>query len=65
MLDDNQRALVLARNPHLYKRAKYIDIYYHFIRNISEKGKMVISYINSVHIVADRMTKHPGLVVFE
>ena len=31
---DNQRAIALAKNPHLTKRSKYINISYHFIRDL-------------------------------
>jgi H2-forming N5,N10-methylenetetrahydromethanopterin dehydrogenase-like enzyme len=65
MLGDNQRALTLAKNPHLHERSKHIDICYHFIRDLTEKGKVVTSYINTVDMVADGMTKPTGRVVFE
>jgi H2-forming N5,N10-methylenetetrahydromethanopterin dehydrogenase-like enzyme len=65
MLGDNQGALALAQNPHLHERSKHIDICYHFIRDLTEKGKVVTSYINTVDLVADGMTKPAGRVVFE
>jgi H2-forming N5,N10-methylenetetrahydromethanopterin dehydrogenase-like enzyme len=65
MLGDNQGALALAKNPHLHERSKHIDICYHFIRDLTEKGKVVTSYINTVDMVADGMTKPAGRVVFE
>jgi hypothetical protein len=60
ILGDNQRALVLAKNPHLHERSKHIDIGYHFSQNLMEKGKVVTSYINIVDMVADGMTKPTG-----
>jgi hypothetical protein len=33
---DNQGAIALVKNPHLYKRSKYIDISYHYIRDLEE-----------------------------
>jgi hypothetical protein len=65
MLGDNQGALALAKNPHLHERSKHIDICYHFIRDLTEKGKVVTSYINTVDMVADGTTKPAGRVVFE
>jgi H2-forming N5,N10-methylenetetrahydromethanopterin dehydrogenase-like enzyme len=65
MLGDNQGALALAKNPHLHERSKHIDICYHFIRDLTEKGKVIKSYINTVDMVADGMTKLAGRVVFE
>jgi hypothetical protein len=64
MFGDNQGALTLAKNPHLHQRSKHIDICYHFIRDFTEKGKVVTSY-NIVDMVADGMTKLAGRVVFE
>ena len=31
---DNQRVIALAKNPHLTKRSKYINISYYFIRDL-------------------------------
>ena len=30
---DNQGAIALTKNPHLYDRSKHIDIYYYYIRD--------------------------------
>jgi H2-forming N5,N10-methylenetetrahydromethanopterin dehydrogenase-like enzyme len=65
MSGDNQGALALAKNLHLHERSKHIDICYHFIRDLTEKGKVVTSYINTVDMVVDGMTKPAGRVVFE
>jgi H2-forming N5,N10-methylenetetrahydromethanopterin dehydrogenase-like enzyme len=60
MLGDNQGALAPAKNSHLHERLKHIDICYHFIRDLREKGKVVTSYINTVDMVADGITKPAG-----
>jgi pyruvate carboxylase len=65
MLGDKQGALALAKNPHLHERSMHMDICYHFIRDLAEKGKVVTSYINTVDMVANGMAKHTGRVVFE
>ena len=57
ILGDNQGALALVKNPHLYKRSKHIDIYYYYIRDLEEKGKLNINYIPTSNIVVDGMTK--------
>ena len=62
---DNQGALALVKNPHLYKRSKYIDIYYHYIRDLAEKGKLEIIYIPITNMPIDRMTKPFARVAFE
>ncbi len=33
---DNQGAIVLAKNPYLYKRLKHIDISYYYIRDLKK-----------------------------
>ena len=55
---DNQGAIALSKNPHLYKRSKHIDIYYHFQRDLIEKGDILIDYINTSQIVTDGLTNH-------
>lgn len=65
VLGDNQGALALTKNPHLHERSKHIDICYHFIRDLTEKGKVTSKYINTTDMVADGMTKPLGRVAFE
>jgi hypothetical protein len=60
MLGDNQGALVRAKNPHLHERSKHIDVCYHFIQDLTGKGKVITSYINTVDMVANGMTKPGG-----
>ena len=57
MYGDNQGALALVKNPHLHERSKHIDIHYHYIRDLAEKGKLEIIYIPTTDILADRITK--------
>ena len=57
MFRDNQGALALAKNLYLYERSKYINIYYYFIRDLIEKGKVDIKYINIVEMIVDGLTK--------
>jgi len=57
MLEDNQGALALTENPHLYERSKHIDIAYHYIRDLVEKGKAFVEYIPTIRITANGMTK--------
>ena len=65
MQGDNQGALALVKNPHLYKRLKHINICYHFIKDLAKKGKLEITYIPIADIVADSITKPLGRVAFE
>jgi dynactin complex subunit len=54
---DNQGALALVKNPHLYKRSKYIDVAYYHIRDLEEKNRIRLEYVNIKEIVADSLTK--------
>ncbi|KAI0995937.1 hypothetical protein K3495_g12243 [Podosphaera aphanis] len=65
ILGDNQGALALAKNPHLHERSKHIDICYHFIRDLSEKGKIEVKYTSTVDMVADGMTKSLQKIAFQ
>ena len=65
MCGDNQGVLALIRNPQLYKRLQHIDIYYYFIRDLAEKGKLNVEFIPTTEMVADGMTKPLQRVAFE
>ena len=54
---DNQEALVLVKNPHLYEYLKHINIAHHYICNLQEKNCIYTDYISIDEIVADRLTK--------
>ena len=45
------------KNPYLHERSKHIDIYYHYIRDLEAKKQIVITYILTNDIVADRLIK--------
>jgi hypothetical protein len=54
---NNQGALTIAENPTNYQRAKHIDIRYHFILHVLEKGQVQIDFISTVVQPADILTK--------
>ena len=54
---DNQGALALVKNPHLYERSKHINVYYYYIYDLTEKKKLEIKYIPTAEIPANRLTK--------
>jgi hypothetical protein len=57
MLADNQGAIQLAKNPISHERSKHIDIKHHYIREITEDGKIIPSYVNTKLNDADMFTK--------
>jgi len=61
---DNQGAIALAKNAQLNERSKHIDICYHFVRDLHEKGLMDLSYISTKEMVADGCTKALARVDF-
>lgn len=55
---DNTIAVNMAKNPVLYKRIKYIDVRYHFLRDNMEKGLIKMEFCSTKDQVADIFTKH-------
>lgn len=55
--EDNQGTIALANNPVNHKRAKHIDIRYHFIRDEIRRGRIVLKYCPTQDMVADVFTK--------
>ncbi|CZS92418.1 related to TY4B TY4B protein [Rhynchosporium agropyri] len=65
MLGDNQGAIALTKNAHLNERSKHIDIAYHFVRDLSERGRLKVDYIPTGDMIADGMTKPLDSLAFE
>ena len=57
LLCDNQSALFLTQNPVAHKRAKHIDLDYHFVRELVASGKIVTMFVPTKLQVADIFTK--------
>ncbi len=62
---DNQGAIILVKNPYLYKRSKYINISYYYIRDLEERKKIKITYVPTTEIVANGFTKLLKRVAFK
>jgi len=65
MRKNNQGAITLTKNPHLYERSKHIDVYYHYIRDLAEKGKLIIKYIPTINMPTNGLTKPLARTAFE
>ena len=65
MLGDNQGAIILTKNIYLNDRSKHVDIYYHFIYDLAEKGALKVDYIPIEDIVADDIIKPLARIAFE
>ena len=61
---DNQGSIFIASNPVTESRSKHIDIRYHYIREVYEKGIVDLFYIEGDDNPADLFTKNLGVVKF-
>ena len=57
ILGDNTGSLVLAKDPKSHNRAKYIDIQYHFLRQLIQEEDIELRYCPSKDQLADGLTK--------
>ena len=55
--EDNQSAIIMAKDPQFHGRSKHIDIKYHFIREQVTNRSLELKYCKSANMVADIMTK--------
>lgn len=57
ILNDNQGAQKLAKNPLFHSRTKHIDIRHHFIREAVKNGDVELRYLATEEMPADVLTK--------
>jgi hypothetical protein len=57
ILCDNQRCIKMIENHVFHERSKHIEIPYHFIRKMVQRGALKLQYINMDEQVADVLTK--------
>jgi transposase InsO family protein len=57
---DSQSALAMVENQKFSGRTKHIDLRYHYIKDISEKGRIKLEYHPTATNIADMMTKPLG-----
>jgi hypothetical protein len=62
---DNSSAIKLSKNQVLHGRSKHIDVRYHFLRDLMNKGIIDLVHYRSEDQVADIMTKPFKLNAFE
>jgi hypothetical protein len=61
---DNQGSIFIASNPVTEKRSKHIDIRYHYVREVVNRGLVKIYFIDGDENPADLLTKNLGSVKF-
>lgn len=64
LLCDNKSAICLSQNPIAHKRAKHINIDYHFVREQVASGKLKVQFVPSHLQVADIFTKRLPRLLF-
>ena len=57
IMEDNQAATAMVKNPVFHARSKHIDIRYHYIRELHQHGKVTLMYCPTESMTADVMTK--------
>ncbi|MCO5612939.1 hypothetical protein L7F22_067212 [Adiantum nelumboides] len=58
---DSQSAIQLARNPFYHSKTKYVDVKYHFIREMVEDKQVQLIKVHTTENPADLLTKgFPG-----
>ncbi|GJW03741.1 retrovirus-related pol polyprotein from transposon RE1 [Tanacetum coccineum] len=62
---DNKSAIFLSQNPVAHKRAKHIDIDYHFVRELVSHKKLSTRFVPSSQQLADIFTKSLPRPLFE
>ena len=62
---DNQSCIKMTENPVLHDNSKHIEVRYHFIRDMVQKGAIKLKYVPTEEQVADVLTKPLACVKFE
>jgi hypothetical protein len=57
IMEDNQAAIAMAKNPRNHKRTKHIQVRYYFIREHLENGSLALIYCSTANQLADPFTK--------
>lgn len=57
LYNDNQSAQKLTENALFHKRTKHIDVKYHFVRSVVNKGLIEVKYLKTTDMPADILTK--------
>ena len=55
----------MSSNPVTSKLSKHIDIRYHYIREVIERGLVKVEFIKGSNNPADLLTKNLGRIKFE
>ena len=62
---DNQSCVKLFENPVFHDKSKHIEIKYHYIRDMVQRGVLKLQYVATKEKIADVLTKPLAKVKFE
>jgi hypothetical protein len=65
ILCGNHRCIKMIENLLFHDRSKHIEIHYHYIRDMVQRGALKLQYISTDEQVADVLTKPLSRVKFE
>jgi hypothetical protein len=65
ILCDNQSCIKMTENPIFQDRSKHIEIRYHYIHDMVQRGALKLQYISTDEQVVDVLTKPLSRVKFE
>ncbi len=54
---DNQGAIAWAENPEFHKSTKHIDTKFHWVREVIERGVLLLEFLPTRFMAADGLTK--------
>ena len=60
ILEDNQPAIKIAKNPITSARTKHVALRHHFVRDHVECGNIDVVHLDTEHMIADLLTKAMG-----
>ena len=62
---DNHSCVKLSKNPVFHDKSKHIEIKYHYIMNMAQKGAVKLQYVATEEQIADVLTKPLARLKFE
>ena len=62
---NNQSCVKLLENPMFHDKSKNIEIKYHYIRDMVQRGAMKLQYVETEEQITDVLTKPLARVKFE
>ena len=65
LMSDNQECVTLIKNPEHHVKTKYIDVQYHYIREVVDDNLINIRYCSIIEMIADIPIKSLITAIFQ